>query len=313
MTAALTVKSTPSRPERVLVTLESLPQDLALHIIGHLGAVELACLACTSRRFAMPIPGAVLAGEIAVGNSGAVQTSPCDAIRPRTGVETTETRSLVEEAACRWLTACSLYARAQVPHRGTERWISLMHEAEQLRLPPVFCRFCPDGFAVGEQGRLVTATRWMDQAAACSTVMRSGRHFGQFSLVEGGFMMLGVVRPSWDAVSELHAHEQGHHVFYHTGSGQRFLGKRKGKRKWPGMARAAGEGDCIGLMLDFDEGSVTVFKNNVQLGVMVASGLHGDYCWAVGIATPGYTVRLQSLPAIGFRPGGRLLQTLSNS
>ena len=264
--AALKVNSTLSNPA-ALVTLESLPQELALHILGHLCSVELARLACASRRFAVP---------------------PLSPAQP-----------LVQEAARRWLmSACSPYERAQVPRRGEERWISLMHEAELLRLPPVFCRFCTDGFVVGEQGRLVTAVRWMDQAAACSTVMRAGRHFANFFLVEGGFMMLGVVRPNWDAASGLHAHEQGHHVFYHTGSGQRFLGKRsqRRKRKWPGMMRAA-EGDCIGLLLDFDEGSMTVYKNDVQLGVMVASGLHGEYCWAVGIATPGYTVRVQSLPA----------------
>ena len=151
----------------------------------------------------------------------------------------------------------------------------------------------------------LTATCWMDQTAACGTVMRAGRHYAQFTLVKGGFMMLGVVRPKWDAAStsKLDTREQGGHCFFHTGSGQRFSGRRKppGKRKWPGVARArATEGDRIGLLLDLEKGSMAVYKNDERLGLMVTSGLHGEFCWAIGIATPGHAVRIQSLPAPSF-------------
>ena len=44
---------------------------------------------------------------------------------------------------------------------------------------------------------------------------------------------------------------------------------------------ASETGDCVELLLDLDQGSMTVYKNDERLGVMVASGLSGEYCWAV--------------------------------
>lgn len=44
-------------------------------------------------------------------------------------------------------------------------------------------------------------------------------------------------------------------------------------------------GDCVELLLDLDQGSmtVTVYKNDERLGVIVTSGLRGEYCWAVSL------------------------------
>ena len=41
------------------------------------------------------------------------------------------------------------------------------------------------------------------------------------------------------------------------------------------------QGDRIGMLLDLDQGSMTVWKNDVKVGVMVAEGLSGPLCWAV--------------------------------
>ena len=38
--------------------------------------------------------------------------------------------------------------------------------------------------------------------------------------------------------------------------------------------------DCIGMLLDLDEGTMTVFKNGRRLGVMT-KGLTGKKSWAV--------------------------------
>ena len=40
------------------------------------------------------------------------------------------------------------------------------------------------------------------------------------------------------------------------------------------------QGDRIGMLLDLDQGSMTVWKNGVKLGVMQAGGLRGPLCWA---------------------------------
>ena len=35
------------------------------------------------------------------------------------------------------------------------------------------------------------------------------------------------------------------------------------------------------MLLDLDQGSTTVWKNDEKLGVMAAEGLRGPLCWAV--------------------------------
>ena len=51
-----------------------------------------------------------------------------------------------------------------------------------------------------------------------------------------------------------------------------------------------------GLLLDLDQGSMTVYKNDERLGVM-ATGLSGEYCWAVSLCMRGTGVRIEPAPA----------------
>ena len=53
----------------------------------------------------------------------------------------------------------------------------------------------------------------------------------------------------------------------------------------------------IGLLLDTIAGSLTVYLNDIRLGVMQASGLTGVYRWAVSMRCAGDSVRLESAPA----------------
>ena len=41
------------------------------------------------------------------------------------------------------------------------------------------------------------------------------------------------------------------------------------------------QGDRIGMLLDLDQGSMTVWKNDEKLGVIQVEGLSGEFCWAV--------------------------------
>jgi hypothetical protein len=62
------------------------------------------------------------------------------------------------------------------------------------------------------------------------------------------------------------------------------------------MQSAKEEGDRIGMLLD--QGSMTLWKNDVWLGVMVAEGLSGPLCcWAVSsMGTLGSSARIGSAP-----------------
>ena len=51
----------------------------------------------------------------------------------------------------------------------------------------------------------------------------------------------------------------------------------RGDEEWEGMERFDEDG-TIGLLLDLDEGTLTVYKNGIRLGVM-KGGLTGEYCW----------------------------------
>ena len=59
------------------------------------------------------------------------------------------------------------------------------------------------------------------------------------------------------------------------------------------MQPAKEQGDRIGMLLDLDQGSMTVWKNDVKLGVMVAEGLRGPLCWAVVVSS---SARIESAP-----------------
>ncbi len=123
--------------------------------------------------------------------------------------------------------------------------------------------------------------------AASKVAMRSGRHFAQFTVVEG-HPMFGVIRPGWDVEGGEEAEDVDGHCFYNTYRGRRF----PGGIDW-GM-QGAKQGDRIGMLLDLDQGSMTVWKNGEKMGVMVAEGLIGPLCWAVALYKAGDSARIDS-------------------
>ena len=81
-------------------------------------------------------------------------------------------------------------------------------------------------------------------------------------------------------------------AIYYTVNGKR----HPGAHNWEGM-QTAKQGDRIGMLLDFDQGSMTVWKNGVRLGVMQAEGLSGPLCWVLSIFASGSSARIGSAPA----------------
>jgi hypothetical protein len=63
------------------------------------------------------------------------------------------------------------------------------------------------------------------------------------------------------------------------------------------MQAAREQGDRIGMLLDLDRGSMTVWKNDEKLGVMVAEGLVGPLAWAAEVRNAGRSARIESAPA----------------
>jgi hypothetical protein len=204
-----------------------------------------------------------------------------------------ETWSIIEEAARQWIADCADQERGWVPRRGRESWLGLVWEVEVLRRGAVFGR-SHELITLSEDGSLATRRGVVDYTgytAASKAVMRAGRHYAQFTVV-GGSMFSGVIQPGWDVEGGRYAHGVYGHCFYYTGNGFRF----PGGRDWEGMEGATELGDRIGLLLDLDQGSMTVYNNDERLGVM-ATGLSGEYCWAVSLNIKKSSARIGAAPA----------------
>jgi hypothetical protein len=138
------------------------------------------------------------------------------------------------------------------------------------------------------------------RAATTSEPMLDGVHFAEFTIERKNFgLFFGAVRPGWDvercdvtgAHSVAAATLYGHCLYYSL-SGKRW----PDNGAWEGM-QPAREGDRIGLLLDLDQGSLTVYKNDQWLGVMAGAGLKGEYCWAVSLGADKDCVHIESKPA----------------
>ena len=184
---------------------------------------------------------------------------------------------IVEEAGRLWMARCSEQERGWAPRIGRKSWLGLMHEVELLRVLLVFGRAHAD-VTLSEGGAVATKSAYYGSidSAASKVVMRSGCHFVQFTVLDGNNMCFGVIRPGWDVRRDLGAHNVDDHCFYHTGTGCRLPDS-----SWEGMQPAREQGARIGLLVDLDQGSMTVWKNDEKLGVMRAEGLRGPLCWAV--------------------------------
>ena len=300
--------------------------DTLLHIASFLTARDLLCLGLTCLRFAAKIIGAPTGGADAAAAE----------------VAAPEMLSIVEEAARRWVVGCTDQERGWMPRCELESWLFLMDGVEMLRLPLAFDRAhrlvtlsenstLANFTIVDDAGHVIA----MDESAASQRrVMRAGRHYAQFTLEAGDNMLCGVVRPDWDVdmmaggsdagAGSFHATSQPGHCFYWSVSGERYAGPTDGhdllwdeddddEHVWEAQ-QSATTGDSIGLLLDIDQGSMTVYKNGERLaappsrahpagipGVMMPSGLSGEYCWAVlvqkgvwGIGNDGQGVLLEN-------------------
>ena len=80
-------------------------------------------------------------------------------------------------------------------------------------------------------------------------------------------MLFGVIQPGWEVEGGENAYNVDGHCFCDT-----YGFRHPGDRTWEGRQTAKEQGDRIGMLLDLDQGSMTVWKNDVKLGVMAAEG-----------------------------------------
>lgn len=168
---------------------------------------------------------------------------------------------------------------------------------------------------VSEDGWLVAKAKWnlgvlTFRTAMAGPAMTRGVHSAEFTLVSGiAGVIVGVGREWFDPGNEKSAAGKdvcrtddgwGLDVF----NGDLVHGSDAFPSwKWDGQQKCQA-GDKVGLVLDCDMGSLTVYLNSKRLGVIVESGLRdarplaggGGLCWVVELARKGQAVRLQPQP-----------------
>ena len=192
--------------------------------------------------------------------------------------------------------------------RGTTTWLSILHRYEHLLLFDVLLGRSIE-YRNGDKTTVHNATNWICTAVSSHYVMRSGTHYAEFQIT--GTPDLGIVRP----MPNLDAGAFGDYGFF-VGDIEdfypAFLAQRSdgwgacnihacqyscghGVVEWTdwndyypienyeGMDDC-NSGDTVGMLLNLEEGTLTVYRNNRRLGVL-KDGLAGSYCWYVTIAS----------------------------
>ena len=203
-------------------------------------------------------------------------------------------------------------------------WLSVLREAER---PLRFDSLLGGGVVYARDGRTsVRGTRTGDDGETLNTgtavarnyVMESGVHYAEFRIGEGK-PYIGVVRPTPNldpgrfadffarrffgeflaARTEEWGNGDVHACEFFCKSGNR------NSTNWDGMteyfeywrgAEGCHGGDRIGMLLNLDDGTLTVYKNKRRLGVM-KDGLSGSYCWYATLTKgDAVTIRMGEAP-----------------
>ena len=201
--------------------------------------------------------------------------------------------AIVEEGARLLLLAYPAYVQAWVPQRSTDRWLTLLHEAEELSKPIAF-NWYRDGMVVENEPAGASKVRSMQSSgpypfdplnaplAVCRNVvmMRAGSFVVEFNISRIGSdsqsISVGLVTANFNPTAS-----DADGGFFSDGGWVSTAGPMLclGDGSFPILPYACGDwpgendvasvepGDVIGLLLDLDQGSLAVYRNGVRLGL----------------------------------------------
>ncbi|EJK59102.1 hypothetical protein THAOC_20715, partial [Thalassiosira oceanica] len=210
--------------------------------------------------------------------------------------------SLVEEAARRFFECAFEWERSCLRKYPDEGWIELHHHLLMLRSKLTFDQLVGVNIQHGEERSIIRTI--LDQnlvsSALCSNhVMRSGKHFAVFT----GNGVFGVIRPIkrsdfdegglnyfdpslnnfWEYLIGQRTARWTHSNVHCCSVSRVFAGYFASWYDWAGsQPKTRIDGlqfnTPIGLMLDLDEGTLSVYQNGQGLATL-KDGLSGEYCW----------------------------------
>ena len=198
--------------------------------------------------------------------------------------------SLVEEAARRLFECASEWENSCLPKYPGEGWVALCHHLLMLRSKLTFDQLVGTYIQHGEEKSIIQIAPGRGRSSAlCSNhVMRSGRHFAVFTRSRRD-MRIGVIRPVQIESSDFTAGELNKFSpmadrFWEYLIGQRtarwtdsnvhccYLSVTASNVFWsdwanlqPAMSIIGQVNTPIGLLLDLDEGTLSMYQNDQRL------------------------------------------------
>jgi len=277
------------------VDLSMLDGDVVLHAASFLPATDLTHLGRTCSRFGVAEDGR----QRSLANEAAHQTFTCTATDDE---------------------------RNALPRYADEFDTALLRQLNMLREPLEFKHLIGKHIhhtSAESKSKVSMNENGNGRNCAMSNLkMRGGTHFASFNISQGAdkfYIDVGIVRPlpGWEK-KELESFDPVYVYSFHNLS-QDLLAERT--ERWGTSdinccSYYCDDGDCswsnwsdyhpelyegreslneegtIGLLLDLDEGTLTVYKNGRKLGIM-KSGLTGEYCWYTSMHSRGDTVSIE--------------------
>ena len=219
---------------------------------------------------------------------------------------------------------------AALPCYDGDNWLCKYNYLQSSKAPLIFDQLV--GRIVYVEGKRSCVTNnytyhydWT--TAFSNNIMMAGKHYASFEVCHGNSLFLGVMRPGEAMQTALKINPLMPDFYNH-------FTQRKGSLQynnsvnccmyssvdhccwssaWRGNSDSAWEGNSdsqpwdgmeaisgsckIGMLLDLDEGTLSVYKNGRRLGVM-KRGLAGHYCWVVAMVQgTQVTIKRGTLPA----------------
>lgn len=237
--------------------------------------------------------------------------------------------SLMEDTARHIICNAQQDEKEALPKLANQTYIELYSELEKYRRPRIFDQLIGKRISYVGNDKSIADCSTEDTAstAICNHVMRAGKHYVTFTILEheihedlgeSSMIYLGIVRPlpNWDKKGldrfdplSCHQNYEGmlrertdrwgdstvHHCAIVSRGGYCWSDwvERYEFDNWDEHEEDFfGKGDVIGMLLDLEAGTLSVYRNGRRLGVM-KDDLSGDYCWSATLWSHGDCVRIE--------------------
>ena len=243
-------------------------------------------------------------------------------VAPLSDGDDDDSLSLVEETARRVVHDVATEEQMNaLPRYDGENWLSKYNYLQSLQMPLTFDQLVGQQieYVEGNKSCVTNSTPYWATAFS-NNIMMAGKHYVSFDADQVPGFVFGVMRPGeamlsaegtplfsgfFDHFTQRKTSRQYNNsvncCMYDSYDGCCYShGWGEGspvRKEWDGMERLSAGSYTIGMLLDLDEGTLSVYKNGRKLGVM-KRGLAGQYCWVVSLQRGQVTIKRGPVPPV---------------